>query len=88
MRTTLVIKDELFVSAKKLAAEKGCSLSAVVEEALRYQVNRSEISPKDRSEFRIPVFEGKGDTVDSTPGELHEIGDEEDLDAFDQETGE
>jgi len=88
MRTTLVIQDKLFVSAKKLAAEKGSSLSALVEEALRYQVNRSERSPKDRREFRVPVFEGNGEAVDSMPGDFHEIGDREDLDGIAPETAE
>lgn len=81
MRTTLVIQDELFISAKKLAAERGSSLSALVEEALRYQVNRSKSSSKEREEFRIPVLEGQGEPVDSTPGDFFEIGEGEDLDA-------
>ena len=82
MRTTLVIKDELFVSAKKVAAEKGCSFSSVVNEALRSLLNRQADASKDRPEFRMPIFEGRGKAIDSHPGEFRELEEDEDLASF------
>ena len=82
MRTTLVIKDELFVSAKKLAAEKGCSMSALVSDALRNLVNRHGGGPKDLPDFRVPTFEGIGTVIDSKPGEFRELEEEDDLASF------
>ena len=35
MRTTLILNEELVAYAKKTAADKQCSLSAVVNDALR-----------------------------------------------------
>jgi hypothetical protein len=82
MRTTLVINDELFISAKKLAAERGCSMSAMVNEALRNLVERQDPDSKERPEFRIPTFEGKGKVVDSQPVELTELSEEQELAPF------
>jgi len=83
MRTTLVINDELFISAKKLAAERGCSISAMVNEALRNLVERQDHpDSKERPEFRVPTFEGKGKVVDSQPVELTELSEEQELAPF------
>lgn len=81
MRTTVVIDDQLFVSAKKLAAERGTSVSAIVVEALRGFVNRKE-ERQERASFVMPTFEGRGEKVDSTPRELQALGEEGDLSPF------
>ncbi len=70
MRTTLVIDDGLLVSVKKLAAEKGCSVSAIVGEALRgFVSNRERL--ESRTTFRMPIYDGGGDQIDSQPIEFH-----------------
>ncbi|MCA1831293.1 MAG: DUF6364 family protein [Actinomycetota bacterium] len=47
MKTTLNLDDALLRSAKKIAAERGTTLTSVVEEALRAVVN-----PRDRRSAR------------------------------------
>jgi len=82
MRTTLLIDDELVVSAKKLAAERGCSLSAVVGEALRTLFEKGERSAP-RSPFRIPVYEGEsGRRADTSPGDFRSLAEDEEVNAF------
>jgi len=41
MRTTLDLDDHLVTEAKRVAAERGMTLSAVVEDALRIMVRRA-----------------------------------------------
>ncbi len=41
MRTTIRIDDHLLADAKRLAAERGSTLTAVIEEALREALGRS-----------------------------------------------
>jgi len=57
MRTTIRLDDELLRDAKKLAAETGRTLTAVIEDALRQQLARRE-APRGRVE--LPVFHGGG----------------------------
>lgn len=42
MRTTLRLPDDLLKEAKKRAAERGTTLTALVEEALREALSRTE----------------------------------------------
>ena len=57
MRTTISIQDELLVSAKRRARERGLTLGALVEDALR-----RELALRDEPAQRvpIPVFRGSG----------------------------
>lgn len=57
MKTTLNIDDRLMREAKKLAAERGTTLTQVVEEALRAAVH----PPARRVEFRLDLPTVKGD---------------------------
>jgi hypothetical protein len=59
MRTTLRIDDDLLAKAKRLAAESGRTLTAVVEDALREVVARRS-RRKHRSPVRLPTFKGNG----------------------------
>lgn len=70
MRTTLIINDELVAEAKRRAAERRQSLSAVVNEALRKALeDTGKPSP-----FSMPTFGPAGaKKTDSSPSELHEI---------------
>lgn len=58
MRTTLDINDRLLIEAKSLAARRGLSLKALVEEALRERLHgRSE---ERRVKVALPTFSGHG----------------------------
>ena len=82
MRTTLVIDDGLFVSVKKLAAEKGASVSAVVCEALRGLVYGQD-HLEEPSVFHMPTFgSGSSRLVDSQPGDFHQLEHEGELASF------
>ncbi len=57
MRTTLDLDDALMRRAKKLAAERGTSLTALIEEALRERLTRPARVPRKR---RLHTFRGDG----------------------------
>ena len=57
MRTTIRLDDDLLRDAKKLAAETGRTLTAVIEDALREQLARRE---RPRRRVELPVFHGGG----------------------------
>jgi len=54
MRTTLNLNDDLVRDAKRLAAERGTTLTALMEDALRIVVRRVE-KPKPRRRVRLPT---------------------------------
>jgi hypothetical protein len=54
MRTTLDLDDHLLREAKRLAAERGTTLTAVMEDALRIVVRRVE-EPKPRKRRKLPT---------------------------------
>ena len=81
MRTTFVIDDPLFLSVKKLAAEKGSSVSAVVGDALREFLNNQDREPEG-SGFRMPVFDSGAQVTDSQPIEFHRIEEDADFAPF------
>jgi len=55
MRTTLSIHDELLKSAKLRARERGVTLGALVEDALRRELSLNvECAPRPQ----VPVFRG------------------------------
>lgn len=55
MRTALDLDDHLLKEAERLAAERGTTLTAVVEDALRIVVGRAHES-KPRRRVRLPTF--------------------------------
>lgn len=55
MRTTLILSDNLIVEAKRIAAERRQSLSAVVNEALRKSLFSNDSMPQIQ-EFRMPTY--------------------------------
>ena len=59
MRTTIRINDRLLTEAKKLAAERGSTLTAVIEDSLRAAISRRKPG-KRPSKFRFPTFKGGG----------------------------
>ena len=58
MRTTIRLDDALFTEPKKLAAESGRTLTAVIEDSLRQSLTRRRTSTRERVE--LPVFHGTG----------------------------
>lgn len=55
MRTTLNLDDDLLTEAKRLAATRGTTLTAVMEDALRIVVRRAEESDR-RQPVALPTF--------------------------------
>lgn len=60
MRTTLRLDDQLLERAKKLAAERRTTLTAIFEEALREKLARSSEPPPRSAERPLPTFSGNG----------------------------
>ena len=58
MRTTIRINDQLLADAKKMAAERGTTLTAVIEDTLREALARRR-QPRARKRFRLPTS-GRG----------------------------
>ena len=56
MKTTLNLDDQVFRAAKKLAAERGLTLTEVVEQALRAAVSE----PAPRKPYRLRMVTVKG----------------------------
>lgn len=81
MRTTLIINDSLLASAKKLAAERQCSLSAVVNDALRCALDRP-IASENGPPFQMPQYRGAGPVTDTLPAELEELNSDDELETF------
>jgi hypothetical protein len=59
MRTTLRINDQLIAEARKFAAEKDQTLTAVIEDGLREMISRRR-KPQRRSKLRLATFGAKG----------------------------
>jgi hypothetical protein len=58
MRTTVRFDEQLIIQAKKLAAERGTTLTALLEDALRETLARRK-PPQRRSKLRLTTF-GRG----------------------------
>jgi hypothetical protein len=60
MQTTLRLDDELYRRAKAAAAERGTSLTRLVEEAIRDCLNRATAPAPRRRRLRLPVATATG----------------------------
>ena len=58
MRTTIRLDDDLLTRAKRAAVERGTTLTAVIEDALRRAL-APEIAPR-RKPVSLPTFRGDG----------------------------
>jgi hypothetical protein len=77
MRTTLVLNDALVTEAKRVAADRGMNLSAVVNEALGKALHPAPTTDQGAA-FSIPTFlPGPAKPTDSLPADLHELMAEE-----------
>jgi hypothetical protein len=59
MRTTVRLDDDLLREAKRYAAEKGITLTAMLDQALREILARQE-GPIDLERIPLPTFKGTG----------------------------
>ncbi len=75
MRSTLIIEDELFRKAKRRAAERGTTLSDVVNQALRESLARPEV---EAPPFTMTTFGAPKTKVHREPGDFHAASEEDD----------
>lgn len=61
MRTTIRLSDDLLRKAKKKAAEKGRTLTSLIEEGLKTVLADSR--PETRTRLRLPVSKESGGTL-------------------------
>ena len=61
MKTTLNIDDAIMVRLKQEAARRGCTMSQIVEAALRLLLQEGK--PKKKLP-KLPTFDGRGSFVD------------------------
>jgi hypothetical protein len=59
MRTTVTIPDDLLRKAKQIAAERSCTLSEVVQEALQRIFSQTRSSGRRRP-TRLTTYRGQG----------------------------
>ncbi len=70
IRTTLMIHDELYAEAKRVAAGRRMSVSQVVNDALRRELSENASRPK-MPQVRIPVFGSSTDGgTDTSPAQF------------------
>ena len=58
MRTTIRIDDHLFAELKKVAADTGKTLTAVIQDALRESLSRRQVT--EQPAIDLPLFHGTG----------------------------
>jgi len=61
MRTTIRLSDELLRRAKKKAAEKGRTLTSLIEEGLKTILAERQRAPHSR--VRLPISKASGGTL-------------------------
>jgi len=81
MRTTLVLDDGLLRQARKRAAERGMTLSDVVNDALRESLRARPSEPRP---FRLITSGRGGPRVHHQPEEFKAALDEEDREHMDR----
>ncbi|ULA62411.1 MAG: Antitoxin VapB25 [Nitrospira sp.] len=59
MRTTIRLDDQLLKSAKRLAHDRGTSLTAVIEDALRQILSRRTVE-QPRKPVKLTTVSGRG----------------------------
>lgn len=76
MRTTLVLEDQLFKTAKRTAGEEGTTLSEVVNRALRRHLLAKPDTENKSAAFSMPVFGDPTRARHQTPQQLAELRDD------------
>ena len=77
MRTTLVLDDQLLRQARRKAAQRNTTLSAVVNDALREALREQ---PRPARAFRLVTFAGSGGRVRHEPEDFKRVLEDEDAD--------
>jgi len=83
MRTTLTIADDILVEAKRIAAEKRCTVSAVVNDALRVALKQGRTRGSS-APFEMPTYGGAGvrKAPGISPAGMAKLGEEDELAPF------
>lgn len=72
MKTTLNIDDRVMARLRREAARRGCTMSALVESALRLLLQPAREEPSDQ--VPLPTFRSGGHLVDVADREaLHQV---------------
>ena len=79
MRTTLTLSDIVFRAARSRAAERGVTLSVVVDEALRAQL---AAEPAKRRPFKLITFGKRGARPGVNLDRTSELLEQDDIAAF------
>ncbi len=77
MRTTIILDDALFRKAKERAARTNTTLSSLVSQALRENLEPRR-APTPRPVFRMPTYTGPA-PLDHAPGDFHALLDSDDV---------
>lgn len=77
MRTSLILNDEVLAEAKKRAADRQCSLSALVNDALRRILQTKSDSPGPA--FILPTFSGEQPVTEHSRSDLPSFDESEEL---------
>jgi Bacterial antitoxin of type II TA system, VapB len=75
MRSTVIIDDELFRKAKRRAAERGTTLSGLVNQALRESLAKPETNAPP---FRMTTFGDPRTKVHREPSDFHAASEDDD----------
>ena len=75
MRSTVVIEDELFKKAKQRAAERGTTLSDLVNQALRESLAKPETAAPP---FRMTTFGDPKTKLHREPRDYQAVSEDED----------
>ena len=75
MRSTVIIEDELFKTAKRRAAERGTTLSNLVNQALRESLAKPEAAAPP---FRMTTFGNPKAKVHREPRDYQAVSEDED----------
>jgi hypothetical protein len=59
MRTTVTIRDDLLRRARRVALQRSCTLSELVEESLQRALSGQQASARTKP-TRLPTFRGRG----------------------------
>ena len=81
MRTTITLDDGLFRAAKRLAARRDSSLSAVVQDALRVYLSEVQRA-KPKQHFTLVTFKGRGARPGVDLDRTSELVEHDDVDQF------
>ncbi len=70
MRTTVDIPDELFRAAKRVAADKGCTLRQLMTDALKHELTGSPAITPTRRPLPSIIVPENAPILSMTPAEL------------------